>query len=187
MGSSLGSGPVPVCLPLRPTGLAACPCGCWSPQVCLYARLARACPRPVWPSGAHRCEVLVAEHGAVVAVAHMSPGAPPATRAALGELVAAARRTFEAEVSAAPSISERLARIGARNARLAGDVDEPVAGEVGWHVPDGATRCPRCGDQNWEEQTRLCITCTHGDDGYQGGRFRNGWSARVAVDVGPGA
>jgi hypothetical protein len=54
----------------------------------------------------------------------------------------------------------------------------PAEGEPGWYVPEGATHCPRCGDQNWDV-TRKCITCTDGDDGYADGAFAAGWSAEA--------
>lgn len=56
----------------------------------------------------------------------------------------------------------------------------PAEGEPGWYVPAGAEWCPRCGDVNWAESTRLCITCTDGDDSYAGGAFAAGWSAEAA-------
>jgi ribosomal protein L37E len=56
----------------------------------------------------------------------------------------------------------------------------PAEGEPGWYVPAGAVWCPRCGDQNWAEVTRLCITCTYGDDSYADGAFSAGWSAEAA-------
>ncbi len=49
-------------------------------------------------------------------------------------------------------------------------------GEVGWYVPAGAHWCPRCGDQNWDDN-RLCLTCTYGDSGYRDGLYANGWHA----------
>jgi hypothetical protein len=43
-------------------------------------------------------------------------------------------------------------------------------GEPGWYVPAGADWCPRCGDRNWDGESRLCITCSHGDDVSRGVR-----------------
>jgi hypothetical protein len=83
--------------------------------------------------------------------------------------------------------------IGTMPRGLAGGVDEwtagtiaeadgmaaPTTGEPGWYVPEGAERCPRCKDQNWDHRRR-CITCTDGDDGYADGAFAAGWSAEAA-------
>lgn len=54
-----------------------------------------------------------------------------------------------------------------------------VEGDVGWFVPVGALRCPRCRDQNWDESTRLCLTCTYGCWAYADGIFAGGWSERA--------
>ena len=37
---------------------------------------------------------------------------------------------------------------------------------VGWLVLPGTDICSRCGDQNYEETTRQCITCTPGLPGH---------------------
>ena len=58
-----------------------------------------------------------------------------------------------------------------------------LEGELGWYVPAGAERCPRCKDVNWEASTRLCVTCTRGDSGYADGAFAQGWSAAAAAEV----
>lgn len=34
-------------------------------------------------------------------------------------------------------------------------------GTAGWYVPAGADYCPRCGDINWNPDTRQCITCAN--------------------------
>jgi hypothetical protein len=35
-----------------------------------------------------------------------------------------------------------------------------LEGQPGWYVPAGQDICPRCGDQNFHETERICITCT---------------------------
>lgn len=35
-----------------------------------------------------------------------------------------------------------------------------LEGQPGWCVPTGQDNCPRCGDTNFEDDTRVCITCT---------------------------
>lgn len=50
-----------------------------------------------------------------------------------------------------------------------------ATGVAGWYVPAGQDHCPRCRDTNFDGR-RLCLTCTHGDDGYAGGVFAEGWS-----------
>lgn len=52
-----------------------------------------------------------------------------------------------------------------------------------FHVPVGADWCPRCGDTNYDEASRTCITCAHGDDAYRGGEFRNGRSPNLAPNA----
>lgn len=32
---------------------------------------------------------------------------------------------------------------------------------VGWFVPEGTDVCPHCGDTNFNEADRLCISCNH--------------------------
>lgn len=32
---------------------------------------------------------------------------------------------------------------------------------IGWFVPTGTDRCPHCGDTNFNEADRLCISCNH--------------------------
>lgn len=34
-------------------------------------------------------------------------------------------------------------------------------GQVGYFVPVGTDQCPNCGDQNFHESDRLCISCNH--------------------------
>lgn len=51
------------------------------------------------PDG-HRCEPVYNEDGEVIAVARVAPDADERTRAALAELVTAARRRFAAESEA---------------------------------------------------------------------------------------
>jgi hypothetical protein len=33
--------------------------------------------------------------------------------------------------------------------------------EVGWFVPEGTDICPHCGDTNFIDTDRLCISCNH--------------------------
>lgn len=35
-----------------------------------------------------------------------------------------------------------------------------LEGTPGWYVPAGQDICPRCGDQNYDDADRICITCT---------------------------
>lgn len=58
---------------------------------------------------AHRCELICDDDGEVIAVARMDPDASPEARAALRELVDAARRQFAADMAADPTIGERQA------------------------------------------------------------------------------
>lgn len=71
-----------------------------------------------------RCEVLVDEAGEVIASARVSPDITDEGRAALAELVDAARRKFAEDLAADPSIAERQeasrARIAERNRRIRG-------------------------------------------------------------------
>ncbi len=76
------------------------------------------------PDG-HRCQPILGEDGEVVAVARMDPNASPETRAALRNVIEAARRRQEEEMAADPSIADRYAagqaRIRERNRRLRGE------------------------------------------------------------------
>ncbi|MEU5157327.1 hypothetical protein [Glycomyces sp. NPDC021274] len=38
---------------------------------------------------------------------------------------------------------------------------DSATGQVGWFVPEGTDICPYCGDQNFHEADRLCISCNH--------------------------
>lgn len=71
-----------------------------------------------------RCEVITDDSGEVIAVARVSPDLSETGRAALMELIAAARRQFEADMAADPTIAERqaaaMARIRERSRRLRG-------------------------------------------------------------------
>ena len=78
------------------------------------------------PDDDHLCQPLYDEHGDLTAVVHGDPGMSPQARAALAELVEAARRRFEADDAASGGeLSSRQAaaqqRIRERNARLLGD------------------------------------------------------------------
>ncbi|WP_020525850.1 hypothetical protein [Catelliglobosispora koreensis] len=39
-----------------------------------------------------------------------------------------------------------------------------LEGEAAFYVERGALSCKRCGDCNYDENTLICITCTHPDD-----------------------
>jgi ribosomal protein L37E len=41
--------------------------------------------------------------------------------------------------------------------------ESPLDGTPGFYVPAGQHHCPHCGDTNFEEVTRLCMTCTYPD------------------------
>jgi hypothetical protein len=71
------------------------------------------------PEPEHRCFSLTNEAGEVDAVVHGDPNMSPEALAALNEVVAAAKRQFEADLAADPSIGERQAAARAHNrARL---------------------------------------------------------------------
>lgn len=71
------------------------------------------------PEREHVCFSLTNEAGEVDAVVHGDPNMSPEALAALEEVVAAAKRQFEADLAADPSIGERQAAARARNrARL---------------------------------------------------------------------
>jgi hypothetical protein len=42
--------------------------------------------------------------------------------------------------------------------------ENTVTGEPGSYLPVGQDWCPRCGDTNADEVTRLCLSCTYPDD-----------------------
>lgn len=71
------------------------------------------------------CEPLLDDDGQIIAVARVSDDITDEGRAALRSLVDAARRQFEADLAADPSIGERqaasIARIRERNRRLRGE------------------------------------------------------------------
>ncbi len=77
------------------------------------------------PDDDHACQPLYGDAGELVVVVHGDPGMSDADRAALAELVEAARRKFEADDAASGGeLSRRQAlsreRIRERNARLRG-------------------------------------------------------------------
>lgn len=76
------------------------------------------------PDG-HRCEAILGDDGEVIAVAHMDPNASDEARMHLRNIVEAARRQFQADVAADPTILERQTaareRIRERNQRLRGE------------------------------------------------------------------
>lgn len=82
--------------------------------------------RPV--HGAERCEPLHDDDGQLVAIAHVSPDISDAGRDALREMVTAARRQFEADLAADPTIAERQAasRKGSVTLATSKELPEPV-------------------------------------------------------------